>query len=413
MSLQPLRAASALKGVTYEIRGPLARRALEIEAAGHRVIKLNIGNPGAFGFRTPEPLRQAIVDNLHLAEPYCASSKGVFSARDAIVAQQKARGVLKNQGEPLTREEVFIGNGASELIMMCLRGLIESGDEILVPSPDYPLWTAGVVIHGGTAVHYHCTPERGFVPDPAEIARLITPRTRALVLINPNNPTGAVYPRAVLEELVRIAEERGLVLFSDEIYGEMTYDGAVFQPLAPLVSKTLCASFSGLSKIWRACGYRVGWLTLSGRLDHAQDYLLGLDLLASLRLCANVAGQYAVPVALAAEHGLAALVAPGGRLYETRRALIDHCAHSRFLSCTAPAGAMYAFVKVDSSKLKAFDDQRFALDLLERKHVLIAPGRSFNVPYQDHFRTTLLPEAAEMADVLGRMEALLGEYAAR
>lgn len=405
MELQPLRASSHLEKVRYEIRGPLARRALELEQAGFDILKLNIGNPGAFDFRMPETMRRAMIENLREADAYC-HQKGIFPAREAVVMQQQERGVRS-----VTADEVFIGNGVSELIMQCMRGLLDPGDEVLVPSPDYPLWTASVVIHGGNAVHYPCRRERGFVPDADEIADLVTPRTRAIVLINPNNPTGAVYPRSVLEGIVAVAEEHGLVLFADEIYDRMTYDGAEFVPLATLCEHTLCGTFSGLSKVYRACGLRVGWVCFSGETAHARDYLLALDLLASLRLCSNVPGQWAVQTAIGGVQSIDRLIRPGGRLYESRRAVIEGCARSPWLDVVAPDGAMYAFVGVDETLLPGFDDQRFALDLLEQKHILLAPGSSFNVPYTNRFRMTLLPRAEDLAEVFTRIDELLDEYA--
>ena len=292
MTLLPLRASEHLHEVKYEIRGALARLAEQLEREGHDVIKLNIGNPGAFGFRMPPSMRVAIVENLHQADPY-SHQKGIFPAREAVVMQQQNRGVMD-----VTADDVFIGNGVSELIMLAMRALLNPGDEVLVPSPDYPLWTASVVIHGAKAVHYPCRPERGFVPDPAEVESLITDKTRALVVINPNNPSGAVYPREVLTALAEIAERRHLVLCADEIYDEMLYDGAEFVPLATLAKQALCLTFSGLSKVYRACGLRVGWLVFSGEREHARDYLHAIDLLASLRLCSNVPGQFAVQTAL-------------------------------------------------------------------------------------------------------------------
>jgi alanine-synthesizing transaminase len=405
MDLQPIQPSQHLERVRYEIRGPLARRALELEKAGYDIIKLNIGNPGAFGFRMPETMRVAMVENLREADGYC-HQKGIFPAREAVVMQQQARGV-----PGVTADHVFMGNGVSELIMLCLRALLNPGDEVLVPSPDYPLWTAAVVIHGGEAVHYPCHEHRGWVPDPDEIERLITPRTKALVVINPNNPTGAVYPKPVLERLARLAEERGLVLFADEIYDQILYEDAAFTPLATLVRKTLCVTMSGLSKVYRACGLRVGWAVFSGETGHAKDYLLALDLLASLRLCSNVPGQWAVQTALGGHQSILELTAPGGRLYETRRAMLAGVQRSPWLSVATPGGAMYAFLKVDTTKLPGFNDQRFALNLLERKHVLVAPGTSFNVPYTDHFRITLLPRAEDMTKVFGRIDELLDEYA--
>ena len=410
MSLPPLRASEHLHEVKYEIRGALARRAEQLEREGHEIIKLNIGNPGAFGFRMPGSMRVAIVENLHQADPY-SHQKGIFPAREAVVMQQQNRGVMD-----VTADDVFIGNGCSELIMLAMRALLNPGDEVLVPSPDYPLWTASVVIHGAKAVHYPCRPENGFVPDPTEVESLITDRTRALVVINPNNPAGAVYPRETLAALAEIAERRHLVFCADEIYDEMLYGDAAFVPAATLAKNTLCLTFGGLSKIYRACGLRVGWLVFSGEREHARDYIQAVELLASLRLCSNVPGQYAVQTALGGHQSIFDLTRPGGRLHATRAAVLEAVGRSRYLSVVPPRGAMYAFVRVHSDRLpggvKKFDDQAFALDLLERKHVLVAPGSSFNVPYRDHFRVTLLPDAEQMADVFARIESLLDEYAA-
>jgi alanine-synthesizing transaminase len=401
-----IRPSEGLKNVRYEIRGRLARRAHEMERQGYEIVSLNIGNPRLFGFRTPETMRLAMIENLGDSEGYC-HQKGIFPAREAVVMQQQARGV-----SGVSAEEVFIGNGVSELIDLVLRALLNDGDEVLVPSPDYPLWSAAVNLNRGRAVHYPCRPENGFLPDPEEVARLVTPRTRALVVINPNNPTGAVYPRQVLEGLARLAEKHRLVVFSDEIYDQMVYDGAAFVPMATLVHETVCATLSGLSKVYRACGYRVGWAVFSGKLHGAADYLQGLELLSSLRLCSNVPAQWAVQTALGGYQSIRELVSPGGRLFESRRAIIEAVAKSRYLRLDPPSGAMYAFVGVDREALPDFDDQRFALDLLEQKHVLVAPGVSFNVPYRNHFRVTTLPDAATLRVVFGRIEELLHEYAA-
>lgn len=406
MTIPTLRASEHLQEVKYEIRGALARRAEELERDGYDIIKLNIGNPGAFGFRMPETMRVAMVQNLHQADPY-SHQKGIFQAREAVVMQQQERGVMD-----ATADDVFIGNGVSELIMMSMRALLNPGDEVLVPCPDYPLWTASVVIHGAKAIHYPCRPENGFEPDADEIASLITPKTRALVVINPNNPTGAVYPRSTLEKLARLAERHQLVLFADEIYDAMTYDGAEYVPMATLAKKSLCGTFSGLSKVYRACGLRVGWLSFSGEKSHASDYLGAIELLASLRLCSNVPGQFAVQTALGGYQSIRDLVRPGGRLYETRKIIVEAIEASPYLSVVAPRGALYAFVRVNTDLLpEPFDDQKFALDLLEQKHVLVAPGSSFNVPYKDHFRITLLPDEDDMKEVLTRMTQVLKEYA--
>jgi alanine-synthesizing transaminase len=402
-----IRASEGLRHVKYEIRGRLARRAQELERQGYEIVPLNIGNPGAFGFRTPETMRLAMIENMAVAEGYC-HQKGIFPAREAVVMQQQLRGVTG-----ISAEEVFIGNGVSELIDLCLRALLNPGDEVLIPSPDYPLWSAAVTLNGGKAVYYPCRPENDFVPDPADIAALVTRRTRAIVVINPNNPTGAVYPRAVCEAIAQLAESKQLIVFSDEIYDQMTYEGAESIPMATLVRDTLCCTMSGLSKIYRACGYRVGWAAFSGNLRGAGDYLAALELLSSLRLCSNVPAQWAVQTALGGYQSIKELLAPGGRLFESRRAILEATSASRFLQLAPPKGSMYAFVRVKTEELPDFDDQTFALDLLEQKHVLLAPGTSFNVPYRDHFRTTLLPDAALLKKVFLRIDDLLTSYAGR
>ncbi|NDF86526.1 MAG: aminotransferase class I/II-fold pyridoxal phosphate-dependent enzyme [Gammaproteobacteria bacterium] len=401
-----VRISESLRNVRYEIRGGLARRALELSRKGYEIISLNIGNPALFGFRTPETMRLAMIENFPESEGYC-HQKGIFPAREAVVMQQQGRGV---QG--VSAEEVFIGNGVSELIDLALRAMLNDGDEVLVPSPDYPLWTAAVNLNRGRAVHYPCRPENEFVPDPDEIAALVTPRTRAIVVINPNNPTGAVYPRAVLERIVELAERRGLVLLCDEIYDQITYDGAEFVPMATLVEDTVCVTMSGLSKIYRACGYRVGWAVISGKLRAAHEFINAMELLASLRLCSNVPGQWAVQTALGGYQSIRELCAPGGRLYESRRAIVETTRDNPAFTARVPRGALYGFIGV-SDEIPGFDDQAFALELLEQKHVLVAPGVSFNVPYTNHFRITNLPDAATLRTVFARMGELLEEYRAR
>jgi len=408
MSLEhSVKPSESLKNVRYEIRGRLARRAHDLERQGYEIISLNIGNPRLFGFRTPETMRLAMIENLSDSEGYC-HQKGIFPAREAVVMQQQARGV-----SGVSAEEVFIGNGVSELIDLVLRALLNDGDEVLVPSPDYPLWTASVNLNRGRAVHYPCRPENGFVPDPAEIGALISKRTRAIVVINPNNPTGATYPRSVLEAIARLAERHQLLVYSDEIYDQMVYDGAESIPMATLVHDTVCATMSGLSKIYRACGYRVGWAVFSGRLHAATDYLAALELLSSLRLCSNVPAQWAVQTALGGIQSIQALVNPGGRLYESRRVILEAAQASQYLRLVRPDGAMYAFLGVNREALPQFDDQQFALDLLEQKHVLVAPGVSFNAPYRNHFRVTSLPDAATLRVVFERIEQLLASYASQ
>jgi alanine-synthesizing transaminase len=309
----------------------------------------------------------------------------------------------------VTADDVFMGNGVSELILMTMEALLEPGDEVLMPAPDYPLWTAGVVITGGRPVYYPCRPSAAFVPDPDEVAHLITPRTRALVLINPNNPTGAVYPREVVEKLVRIAEEHRLVLFSDEIYNRILYEGAEHVPVATLCHETLCATFSGLSKVYRACGYRTGWVYFSGRKDHAGDYLGALELLASLRLCSNVPGQWAVQTALGGVQSIVDLTSPEGRLGRQRRTLMKRLARSPFLTSESPRGALYALVGAREDAVPHFDDAAFAMDLLERKHVLVVPGRSFNIDDKNRFRLTFLPDDETIVTAIDRIDELLAE----
>jgi alanine-synthesizing transaminase len=406
MVLRELVHSVSLDGVKYEIRGTLAQRAHELELAGNEILKLNIGNPGLFGFRMPETMRRAIVENLATSDAY-VHQKGIFPAREAVVMRLQGRGIMD-----VTAEEVLIGNGVSELIVMCMKALLNPGDEVLVPAPDYPLWTASVMMHGGKVVPYQCLPENDFLPDVASMEQQITGRTRAIVVINPNNPTGRCYPPEVLRDIAQLAEKHGLVVFADEIYDEILYNGASFTPMATLATKTLCCSFNGLSKIYRACGFRVGWVSFSGEKDHARGYLKAVELLAALRLCANVPGQWAVQTALGGYQSIFDLTAPGGRLYESRLAAMECIAQSKYLSLVEPEGALYGFVKVDTDILPEFDDEQFGLDLLERKHVLIAPGSSFNVPYRNHFRITMLPEPDVMREVFRRMEVVLDEYAA-
>jgi alanine-synthesizing transaminase len=403
---KPVRPSDGLANVRYEIRGKLARRALALERLGYDIVSLNIGNPFAFGFRTPETMRLAMIENLRNSEGY-VHQKGIFPAREAVVMQQQERGV-----RGVTAEEVFIGNGVSELIDLALRALLNPGDEVLVPSPDYPLWTAAVNLNTGRAVHYPCHAAQCYVPDPDEIEALISKRTRAIVIVNPNNPTGAVYPRETLTAIAALAEKHRLVVLCDEIYDHILYDDAEFVPMATLVHNTLCCTMSGLSKVYRACGYRVGWASFSGDIEAASEYLSGLELLASLRLCSNVPGQWAVQTALGGYQSILELTRPGGRLYESRQAILDGVARSKYLKLARPMGALYAFVEVRSDVLPDFDDQAFALDLLEKKHVLVAPGVSFNVAYRNAFRITNLPEPQVLEMVFSRIDELLDAQAA-
>lgn len=397
----PIETSTALREVKYEIRGQLASRADELEKRGYEIISLNIGNPGLFGFRTPETMRLAMIENLGQAEAYC-HQKGIFPAREAIVMQQQSRGI-----QNVSAEDVFIGNGVSELIDLFLRALLNPGDEVLVPSPDYPLWSAAVALNGGVPRYYACDPGNRFMPELDEIESLIGPRTKAIVVINPNNPSGAVYDRGVLEQITAMAAQNGLVILADEIYDQMVYDGAEFVPLATLVDDGVCLTYSGLSKVYRACGYRVGWCVFSGDLELARNFIHGMELLAALRLCSNVPGQWAVQTALGGFQSIADLVGPEGRLYQSRQCVIDRVASSPYLSMEKPMGAMYAFIKLDDRFESSLDDRRFALELLENKHVLVAPGSSFNTSYTDHFRITTLPDINTLNAVFDRIDALL------
>ncbi|HET6806006.1 MAG TPA: aminotransferase class I/II-fold pyridoxal phosphate-dependent enzyme [Frateuria sp.] len=397
--------SSHLADVRYEIRGALTRRARELESAGRAIVKLNIGNPARYGFETPAHLRQAIAAHLADSEGY-GHEQGLEEAREAIAAQQRARGA-----HGVAVERIFIGNGVSELIDLSLRALLQPGDEVLLPSPDYPLWSAATLLNGGRPRYYRCLAQNAHLPDPDELEALITPRTRALVLINPNNPTGAVYPRPLLERLVAIAERHDLLLLADEIYDEIVYDQASFQPLAEVAGAHPCISFGGLSKVHRACGYRVGWLSLSGDPARTSAYRDALQLLAALRLCANVTAQWAVEPALAGRATIGALTAPGGRLHEARRAVLEGVAASAHLDLVAPAGALYAYPQVRSERLPRFDGDAFALRLLEEEAVLVMPGSSFNATHSRHFRLTLLPPPAQLAEVFVRIERVLSRMA--
>lgn len=396
-----------LKDVRYDIRGELARRALSLEAQGREIVKLNIGNPAVFGIDTPAHLRDAMREGMALSDAY-VHEQGLLSARIAIARRDAARGVTDPHPD-----RIWLGNGVSELIDLTLRALLDDGDEVLVPSPDYPLWTASVLLNGGRAVHYPCRVENGFVPDAAEVEARITPKTRVLVLINPNNPTGAVYPRAVLEQLVDVARRHRLLVMTDEIYDEILFDDLPIVPAASIADDVVCLSFGGLSKVHRACGWRAGWVSLTGPHARVQPYRQAIDLLASLRLCANVPAQHAIAPAIEGPNTIRELTRVGGRLHAAREAVVRACEASEFLSTVTPSGAIYAFPGADLSLIPEFDDQAFALELLESECVLLTPGSGFNVPYRNHVRITLLPEPMVIGEVFARIERVLGRMAER
>lgn len=400
----PIQHAARIDQVRYEIRGALAKRARELEQQGHEIMYLNIGNPALFGLRTPETMRRAVIRNLKYAEGY-GPQTGIFPAREAIAQQFQSRGLLDTR-----YDQVFIGNGVSEMVDLLLRALLEPGDEVLIPAPDYPLWTAATVLNGGRAVYYPCPAEHGFQPDVAAMESLITAHTRALVVINPNNPTGAVYDADTLKALAALAARHNLVLFCDEIYDGITYDEARFVPMATLHEHGLCVSLGGLSKVYRACGWRVGWAVFTGELDRASDYMLAVEKLAALRLSANVPGQWAVQTALGGHQSIAELVAPEGRLHASRQAVIDAVATSAHLELVTPMGALYAFPAVKLDACPGFDDHDFATQLLEKHHVLVVPGSSFNIAERHHFRLTLLPEADVLSEAMARIEQLLHDW---
>lgn len=390
-----------LNHLKYDIRGPVYEKALELESQGYKIINLNIGNPAPFGFDAPDEIVHDIILNIRNAQGY-SDSRGLFAARKAVMHH------TQNLGIPgVTINDIFIGNGVSELILLSMQALINEGDEVLIPSPDYPLWTASVALSGGKPVHYICDEASDWNPDLADLESKITSRTRAIVLINPNNPTGAVYDRSVLEGIARIAERHKLILFSDEIYDKILYDGAVHYPIGTMVHDTLCISMGGLSKNYRAAGFRGGWLVLSGAKHKAKSYIEGLTLLASMRLCANVPTQFAIQTALGGYQSIHDLVIPTGRLYKQ-----IHLAHERItaipgITCTKPKGALYLFPKIDLSQFNFADDNEFVYELLSEQKVLVVAGTGFNYIHNDHFRIVCLPSVDELNLAMDRISAFL------
>ena len=399
--MREITQSSKLAGVRYDVRGPILQEAERLERAGHTILKLNIGNPAPFGFEAPPELVDALSLSLSDAQGY-SDSRGVLVARESVANYYTDLGLTD-----ITPDDVLLGNGVSELISLVLQALVSPGDEILVPAPDYPLWTAQVTLSGGRAVHYPCDETNGWMPDLGAIESLVTDRTKAIVLINPNNPTGAVYSAELVRGFAELAQRHGLVLMADEIYDRVLYDSITHEPAALHVTDTLCLTFSGLSKAQRIAGYRSGWLVASGNRAVATDFLEGLTLLANMRMCANVPAQFAIPVALAGESSIEALCAPGGRLREQRDVAHQLLTEIPGVDCVLPGGAMYLFPRLDPARYPIDDDQHFVIELLRATHVLVTNGRGFNLPTPDHLRFVTLPTVPVLTEAIGRIAEYL------
>ena len=395
--------STKLANVCYEIRGPVLEEATRLEAAGHRILKLNTGNPAAFGFDCPPEILEDMLRNVGTAHGY-GDAKGLLPARRAVAQH------YQKQGIELSVEDVYLGNGASELIQMSMQALLDNGDEVLVPAPDYPLWTASVSLSGGTAVHYRCDEQSEWLPDLADVESKVTDRTKALVIINPNNPTGAVYNEEVLRGLTDIARRHQLIVCSDEIYDKILYDGATHTPSAVIAPDLLTLTFNGLSKAYRVAGYRSGWLAVCGPKAHADSYIEGLTVLANMRLCANMPAQHAVATALGGRQSIEDLVLPGGRLREQRDVAYELLTQIPGVSCVKPKGAIYAFPRLDPAVYKIKDDRQMVIDLLRKEQIMIVHGTGFNWPEPDHFRIVNLPPVDELADAVTRIGHFLDGY---
>jgi alanine-synthesizing transaminase len=396
--------SAKLDDVCYDIRGPVLKESKRLEDEGFRILKLNIGNPAVFGFNAPDEILHDMILNLQNAQGYC-DSQGIFPARKAIMQEFQAKGIMD-----VGVEDIFIGNGVSELIVMAMQGLLDVGDEVLVPAPDYPLWTAAVNLAGGHAVHYRCDEQADWNPDIADLRAKVSDRTKAIVVINPNNPTGAVYSRAMLEDIVRVAREHELIIFADEIYDKIIYEDATHVPMASLASDLLTISFNGLSKAYRAAGFRSGWMVLSGNKNVAAGYREGLEMLSNMRLCANVPAQYAIQTALGGYQSIKDLILPGGRLKEQRDLCVQLVNSIPGLSVVMPKGALYCFPKIDAKRFGIKDDERFVMDLLKAKRILLVQGTGFNWAEPDHFRIVFLPDKETIADAIGRLGDFLTDY---
>jgi alanine-synthesizing transaminase len=393
-----------LNDVCYDIRGPALQEAKRLESEGYRIIKLNIGNPAPFGFNAPDEIIHDMILNLQNAQGYI-DAQGLFAARKAVMQDFQSKGVMD-----VEMDDIFIGNGVSELIMLSMQGLLDPGDEVLIPMPDYPLWTAAVTLAGGKAVHYVCDEAGLWFPDPADIASKVTDRTRAIVIINPNNPTGAVYNRAILEGIARIAREHELIVCADEIYDRITYDGVKHIPMASVDPEILTITFNGMSKAYRAAGFRAGWMALSGNKKIAADYVEGLILLSNMRLCANVPAQFGIQTALGGYQSINDLILPGGRLHEQRDIAVEAVNSIPGLSVVKPQGALYCFPRIDTAKFNITDDERFILDLLRDRHMLLVQGTGFNWKAPDHFRIVFLPDKETLSDAMRRLGNFLEHY---
>ncbi len=394
-----------LQNVLYDIRGPLLEHAMTMEAQGHRILKLNIGNPAPFGFEAPDAILVDMIRNLPKAQGY-SDSRGIFSARTAVVQYYQSRGI-----HSIDVDDVYLGNGVSELITLSMQALLNTGDEILIPTPDYPLWTASVALAGGTPVHYLCDENDHWWPDLEDMAAKITPNTKGIVLINPNNPTGAVYPRPILDGIVRLARDNGLILFADEIYEKILYDDAVHINAASIAGDdVLCLTFSGLSKAYRIAGFRSGWMAISGPKRDASDYIEGINLLANMRLCANVPAQHAIQTALGGYQSINDLILPGGRLKQQRDKAAEMLNAIDGVSCEVAQGALYLFPRLDPEVYPIKDDEKFALDLLKQQKILVSHGSAFNWVSTDHFRMVTLPSVEVIEDAMERLADFLSTY---
>ena len=396
--------SNKLENVLYDVRGPVVDEANRMEENGMRVLKLNIGNPAPFGFQAPEEVIQDIRDNIVNCQGY-SDSRGIFAARKAIMQYAQLKHIPNVQ-----MKDIFTGNGASELIQLSLNALLNPGDEVLIPSPDYPLWTACTNLAGGKAVHYICDEESDWYPDPADIESKITPKTKAIVIINPNNPTGALYPRELLEKIVDIARRHELILFSDEIYDRLVMDGLEHISTASLAPDLFCVTFSGLSKSHMVCGFRVGWMILSGNKALAKDYIAGINMLSNMRLCSNVPGQSIIQTALGGYQSVNEYTVPGGRIYEQREFICKALNDIPGISAVRPKAAFYIFPKIDTKKFNITSDTQFALDFLKEKRVLIIPGSGFNWKQPDHFRVVYLPRVADLQSATDKLAHFLSHY---